>query len=108
MKLMTFDVLYTIQIGQNQEENDKLVKSMEPKHTWFHLSDFSSPHLVINVDYEDLTKEKIYRIACILKKNTKYRKENYVSIDYTHRENLILTETPGTVLLNKGFNVICV
>ncbi len=108
MKLMTFDILYTIQIGQNQEENDKLLKSAGDNHTWFHLSDFSSPHLIIDADYEKLSKEQIYRIACILKKNTKYKKENYVSIDYIHRKEIRLTKTPGKVILKKGFNVICV
>lgn len=108
MKLMIFDIIYTIQIGQNQEENDKLLKASNPEDTWFHLSDYSSPHLIINTDYKNLSKEQIYRIACILKKNTKYRKENYVSIDYTHRKEIKLTKTPGKVILSKHCNVICV
>jgi len=108
MKLMMFDSIYTIQIGQNQNENDSLLKSAEHNHTWFHLSDYPSPHLVINVDYNLLSKEQIYRIACILKKNTKYRKENYISIDYTLRSNIELTNEIGKVLLHRKYKTICV
>jgi len=108
MKLVTFDSIYTIQIGQNQRENDALLKSAEHNHTWFHLTDYPSPHLIINVDYNELSKEQIYRIACILKKNTKYRKENYVNIDYTLRNNIELTEVLGKVLLHRKYKTICV
>jgi len=108
MKLMIFDSIYTIQIGQNQYENDSLLKSAEYNHTWFHLSDYPSPHLIINADYNVLSKEQIYRIACILKKNTKYRKENYISIDYTLRSNIELTEVVGKVLLHRKYRTICV
>lgn len=103
-----FDTIYTIQIGQNQKENDILLRSMNEKHTWFHLSDYSSPHLTIDTNFENLTKEQIYRIACLLKNNTKYKKENHVSIDYTLRGNLELTEIPGQVVFKKKYKTICV
>jgi predicted ribosome quality control (RQC) complex YloA/Tae2 family protein len=109
MKLLMFDTIYTIQIGQNQNENDLLLKEAKEDYTWFHLSDYSSPHLIININFENLTKEQIYRIACLLKNNTKYKKENHVSIDYTLRRNLKLTEIPGQVLFkNSKFKTICV
>lgn len=109
MKLVTFDTIYTIQIGKNQSENDLLLKSMDEKHTWFHLSDYSSPHLIININFENLTKDQIYRIACLLKNNTKYKKESHINIDYTLRENLKLTEIPGQVVFKTSkYKTICV
>lgn len=68
---------------------------------WFHLSDYSGPHLVINGKMENFTKQDIYRIACILKNSTKYKKEKEVGIDYTSRKEIRLTSIPGQVILKK-------
>ena len=108
MKLMMFDYVYTIQIGQNQSENATLLKIAKNNHSWFHLSDYPGPHLIIDADHNALTKEQIYRIACILKNNTKYKKENYVGVVYTLRWNLKLTSTPGEVILPRVYKTICV
>ena len=48
----------------------------------------------------------IYKIAILLKQNTKYRKENNIDIDYTLRKNLQLTETPGMVYLRGKYHTI--
>jgi predicted ribosome quality control (RQC) complex YloA/Tae2 family protein len=99
MKIISFNEIYTIRIGQNQYENHALLESMEPEHTWFHVSEFPSSHLVINTNYETLSKLMIYKIAVLLKQHTKYKKENNISIDYTLRKNLQLTKTPGLVYI---------
>jgi len=88
MKIITFNEIYTIQIGQNQNENQTLLESMSENDTWFHLSGYSSPHLVIDVDFHNLSKQDIYRIGVILKQHTKYKKENNILIDYTLRKEL--------------------
>jgi predicted ribosome quality control (RQC) complex YloA/Tae2 family protein len=106
MKVLSFNDVYTIKIGQNQYENQELLESMNPEHTWFHLSDFSSPHLFIDVNYETLSKVMIYKIAILLKQNTKYRKENNINIDYTLRKNLQLTKTPGMVYIKGKYYTI--
>jgi predicted ribosome quality control (RQC) complex YloA/Tae2 family protein len=106
MKVLSFHDVYTIKIGQNQYENQLLLESMNPEHTWFHISGFPSPHLVIDANYENLSKAMIYKIAILLKQNTKYRKENNIDIDYTLRKNLQLTETPGMVYLRGKYHTI--
>ena len=106
MKIITFNEIYTIKIGQNQEENQKLLESMNENDSWFHLSGFASPHLIINIDFHLLSKQDIYRIAVILKKHTKYKKEGPVGIDYTLRKDLKLTKTPGMVNLIGKYNTI--
>jgi predicted ribosome quality control (RQC) complex YloA/Tae2 family protein len=97
MKILSFNDKYTIKIGQNERENQNLLENVDLNDTWFHLSDYPSPHLVINVDFNLLTKKDIYNISVILKQHTKYRKENNISIDYTLRKNLEMTTKPGLV-----------
>ena len=106
MKVLIFNEIYTIKIGQNQEENQKLLESMNENDSWFHLSDYASPHLIINVDFNLLSKQDIYRIAVILKHHTKYKKEGPLCIDYTLRKNLKLTKTAGMVnLIGKYYTI---
>ena len=79
---------------------------MNENDSWFHLSNFASPHLIINVDFHLLSKQDIYRIAVILKQHTKYKKENSIEIDYTLRKDLKLTKTPGMVnLIGKYYTI---
>jgi predicted ribosome quality control (RQC) complex YloA/Tae2 family protein len=106
MKVINFEDVYTIKIGSNAEENHALVESMEPNDSWFHLDEYPSPHLVINTDYDNLSKKMIYQIALLLKQNTKYKKEAELSILYTHRKNLITTKIPGTVTIKGKYESI--
>jgi len=106
MKTIQFRDAYTIRIGNNQEENQTILQTMNPEDTWFHLSDFPSPHLAINVNFKQLDKETIYEISTILKQNTKFKKQNYVSITYTLRKDIRLTSKIGEVILNKGHKSI--
>ena len=106
MKTLSFNENYTIKIGQNQNENQTLLESMNENDTWFHLSDYVSPHLIINVDFHNLSKQDIYRIGVILKQHTKYKKENNILIDYTLRKDLKLTKTSGMVnLIGKYYTI---
>ena len=106
MKVITFEDLYTIKIGSNAEENHSLVESMELNETWFHLDEYPSPHLVINVDYTKLSKKMIYQIALLLKQNTKYKKEAELRIIYTHRKYIELTKVPGRVSIKGKYETI--
>lgn len=99
MKVIKFEDLYTIKIGSNAEENHTLVESMEPDDSWFHLDEYPSPHLVINADYDNLSKKMIYQIALLLKQNTKYKKEAELRIIYTRRKYIELTKVPGRVII---------
>lgn len=87
-----------ITIGQNQDENQRLLEEMKPEHSWFHIENLPSAHLTIPISYETIKKQSIYRIALELKKNSKYKKENNISVIYTHRKHLKLTNTPGKVI----------
>ena len=100
MKKSKIDI-YDIVLGQNRDENQSLLEAMNLEHTWFHIKDFPSAHLWINVNYNELSKSQIYRCALELKKNSKFKKWNNIEIIYTLGKNLQLTNKAGTVFANK-------
>ena len=79
---------------------------MEPEHSWFHIENVPSAHLVIPVSYLKLDKRTLYVIALELKKNSKYKKCNSLSVIYTHRKSLKLTTTLGKVFVTGKINTI--
>jgi len=101
MKTIHFNEDVIIEIGKNQLENQLLLDTMDSNNTWFHLADYPSAHLVINVNYNCLNKKEIYQIASLLKQNSKYKKTNNIAINYTLRKDLVLTDIAGQVILNK-------
>lgn len=97
---------YIVKIGQNQTENQSLLEAMNENDSWFHLADYPSPHLIINADYKNLSKQTIYHLAVLLKQNTKYKHEHALPIHYCLRNDLSLTSTPGQVVLNGKYKTI--
>lgn len=105
MKILSINDL-VLKIGSNQEENQELMDKMEPEHTWFHIENLPSAHLVIPISFTKLDKDTLYLIALKLKINSKYKKCNSVSVIYTHRKSLKLTNTPGKVIIkNKPMKI---
>jgi len=105
MKILNINGL-EIKIGSNQFENQELIDNMEHNHTWFHIDNLPSAHLVIPVSYKNLSKKELYLIALELKKNSKYSKDNNIPIIYCHRESIKSTSTPGKVLIIGKKNII--
>lgn len=105
MKILNINDI-ELKIGSNQQENQQLIDEMEPEHSWFHIDNLPSAHLVIPLSYIKLDKHTLYAIALELKKNSKYRGHNSLSIIYTHRKSLKLTNTPGKVFITGKINKI--
>ena len=92
---------YNIKIGQNKNENQLLLETMEQNYTWFHIKDYPSAHLWVEDDFNKISKNLLYKCALELKKNSKFKKWNNVEIIYTLGKNLTLTNTPGLVITKK-------
>jgi predicted ribosome quality control (RQC) complex YloA/Tae2 family protein len=95
-----------VRMGRNQKENDYLLKTMEPNHTWFHISEFPSAHLAIPVDYKKIKKNTLYRIALEVKKASKYRKQHVLPVVYTYRKNLELTDIPANPIIKGKIQIV--
>ena len=95
-----------LRIGGNKLENELIINSMKDNDTWFHISDFPSAHMAIEADYTKLSKSTIYRISLELKKHSKFKKSNNIAIIYTHRKNVKLTNTVGTVIIDSKYKIV--
>lgn len=95
-----------IRIGCNKSENELIINSMKDNDTWFHINNFPSAHMAIEADYLNLSKSTIYRISLELKKHSKFKKTNNIAIIYTHRKNVKLTNTVGTVIIDSKYKIV--
>ena len=88
-----------IKIGQNAEDNDKIVKEAKQSDVWFHLSNLPSCHVIIEVDKKHpINKQMINHCAQLCKENTKYKNQS-VKVQYTEIKNIKRTETHGKVIV---------
>lgn len=97
-----------IKIGENANDNDKIISEAAQTDIWFHLADFSSCHVIIKCSKEHpITKQMINYCAILVKENTKYKNLPKVTVNYTDIKNVKKTETKGKVILKgKIMNII--
>ena len=100
-----FNVDYQIKVGQNQHENDIIIRSAPQTALWFHLKDFPSAHATIT----NITKPgkydtiSIIRTASLVKIYAKSGVHSLqkLSVNYLPIKNVKRTETPGKVIMTK-------
>ena len=98
---------YNIIIGNNEEENDILVKNANPNDYWLHLSDYPSPHAIIKNPTEKRIHHKIIKQAAYLVKiNSKYKSLPKVDVDVTKIKFIEQTKKKGMVHVNQILNKI--
>ena len=89
-----------IYMGKDKFENDPLIKNSHPKNIWFHVDNYSSAHLYLQLTKEQIKSFKSFdkfvieedlliQIAQLTKANSiKANKLNNITIIYTPVENL--------------------
>jgi len=77
------NVIY--RVGQNAEDNTQLIKESKQEWLWFHLTSFSSCHLV--VCQPDVDNSIILHAANLVKKHSKYKFQN-IGVSYCKISNL--------------------
>ena len=92
------DKNYDLVIGQNQNENDKIIKTSSPNDIWFHLDKLSGPHFVF--------KTQTDQIAVLFREYKNGLPNRYIVI-YTCIKNVKLTNTPGLVIPCKTKSIKC-
>lgn len=98
---------YTFYIGQNQNENDMLVKTSNANDYWIHAGEYSSGHVIISNPTQKRIHTKIIKRACYLLKTScrKLKSIDSVLFHYTRLYNVTPTDKVGQVLI-KNHSII--
>lgn len=96
---------FTYLIGKNAEDNFGIIDASNPEDIWFHISGYSSCHVVLKIptNGENLCKKTLRTIikkgALLCKINTnKLKNEKNVEVIYTPIKNVVKTEIKGSVI----------
>ena len=94
------NVQYTILSGKNKQGNNDLLDDADPTDVWFHISNFSSGHIILKnpnkLAINKIPRQVLKRCACICKSSTKTSEKN-CAIIYTQRSNIAKTDILGQV-----------
>ena len=98
-------------IGKSAMENTELVLRSDGQDVWFHINGVPSAHLIYynpdKVTLEALRKSgTIYRMAAILKKNSKYKKATNIEVIYDYIRNVQVLPKPGLVQVNNPKKIL--
>lgn len=86
-------------LGENQKENDAIVKESDGEDVWFHVANNPSGHAIYTGD--DISNDAIMRVASLVKEQSKLKNVKTVSVNYIKRKHIKPTKTPGQVILLK-------
>ncbi len=87
---------YTILIGENANDNEKIIKISSQNSIWMHFENVSGPHLILQNNGDDIPKRYLNNVAArLFKYKQKVGNQNII---YTNVGNLKLTNTPGKVI----------
>lgn len=89
------DKEYSLLIGQNQRENDIIIKTSNQNDTWFHLENISGPHFILQNGGDPIPKKYLNHIASMFPVY-KSGLHKYTVI-YTTLQNVKRTKTLGQV-----------
>jgi len=100
---------YSIEVGDNQFENDELVKKSSKKSIWFHLDGFPSAHGILTcINVDKPSKNAIMYVASIIKANSKFKEMHRIRVQYIELSKVRTTNIPGKVILTKNPNYITI
>ncbi|OHT12389.1 fibronectin/fibrinogen binding-related protein [Tritrichomonas foetus] len=90
----------TIKVGENAQENDKLVKESHQDYIWCHLENQPSPHAVIETINPDTNT--INKALQLVKYYSKAKTTNKVNLIFTKIRDLTpVKNRPGMVNMKK-------
>jgi len=93
------DKEYILQIGENQYENDILIKTNNQNDLWFHIDNISGPHFVLQNGGDSIPKRYLNYIAGLFS-NYKSNLTKRYNVIYTELKNVKLTNVPGQVTVS--------
>ncbi len=95
---------YTLYYGRNASENWELYDSAEADDLWFHLDDFPSAHVYLQVSKDDPSEAALqYAARLVLQRTPKVNQETpkikKVNVIYCPRSNLKKGKSAGEILI---------
>lgn len=93
-----------ILIGQNQNENDIILRQCHQEDLWFHLSKGPSAHVILSPTTPRdpaVLQNKTMKNQCVQLVREHSKCAQTASVDCLARRHLKLLDTPGNVLLKK-------
>ena len=101
---------YIVKIGENQKENDLLVKKSDHNDYWLNISDYSSAHGVIQNPNNERINNKIIKKVCMLikMKSNKCKSIHNLKFSVTKIKNLTTTNVEGQVIINGDYKTISI
>ena len=96
------NISYTIFIGKNKNNNWDLIDNAKDSDIWFHVSNSSSSHVILQTELpiNKIPKQVIKRCACICKSHSSSKSEKKCKIIYTTISNVTKTHIVGQVTVN--------
>lgn len=96
---------YNVIIGQNAQDNWNIIDNALPQDVWFHLQDFSSPHVILkNHEFLRITlipKWLLIECGIVCKKRSSHKKDKNIDIIYTFVKNIKKGVDVGSVITDK-------
>jgi predicted ribosome quality control (RQC) complex YloA/Tae2 family protein len=94
------EIIYLV--GMNAQDNFYIIDAAEPTDLWFHLSDYSSCHVIAKLppDIQLDKKQKLQIVkqgALVCKQHSKYKSVNNLKVIYTPVSNVIKQSIIGQV-----------
>lgn len=99
-KILIDDKEYELLIGENQNENDLIIKNSRQNDIWFHLQNMSGPHFVLKSNGDCIPKRYLNKIGSLFP-NYKSGLSYHYNVIYTSIKNVKLTNIPGKVIVSK-------
>lgn len=88
-----------IYVGENAQENWKLLDSSTQNSLWFHLDKFSSPHVIVELyDNKKISNTTINYAALLCKTYSKYKNIRNIYVIYTTIKNIKKGSNVGSVI----------
>jgi len=103
MKTLTVDG-YVVKIGEDARENTNLVQHAHKKHLWFHLTNFPSPHVVLECSDPRIVPAAVkQKCAALVRFYSAHRQSaKLIHVDMVLMKWVKPTDVDGEVELLKG------
>lgn len=93
-------------VGQSAQENWDLIDNAKQNYVWLHINSMPSPHVIIEEDYQTVSKRVLNYAASLCKLNSKYKNLKNLKIMYLPIKQLSKTKKIGEVTVKNKPGII--